>query len=406
MTRLRGFLLCAVTLASPGLLATASCGEKEEAAPPAEAGDEYVILPKRDAGGTASDAAVDIPFVKPPPPTIPGCVGTALPLEVAGERAYVSIRIGANDAGDAEAGAPGVSGNFVVDFGTTGSTIDYGAFSADAGPVPASYAGDGGLGADHTFQGFDFFGDWGFVTLRRSDYSTIASLTRQAGILGTDFLALHPYTLDYTRGQIWRSDPKTFCTDPQLLGAGFSPLPSEGFYTTDLSKLRPLSDVLNSPDGGTAGFTVPNVPTVPITVAGVSALAQLDTGYDDRLIRHSINVNQALFTLLSQKGPEKLVRDELADVYLTTCIPGFSEKVLAYRLADGQEVDFIASGGSVARREPAVAIFVKEQTAETEKCGGIGTWTVPAAQVGSSFFVDAQAMVFDPASSRVWVPKN
>jgi hypothetical protein len=35
-----------------------------------------------------------------------------------------------------------------------------------------------------------------------------------------------------------------------------------------------------------------------------------------------------------------------------------------------------------------------------------GAWTVPAAQMGASFLVDAQAVVFDPISSRVWLPKN
>lgn len=426
MKRARLVVSILTALSSSGFVALAACSE-DEAKPPVDGGDEIYYAPKKDTGVPASDATEDAPVVKPPPPTIPGCVGTAIPLKVAGERAYVDVHIGpkasvvdagedAMDAwtdGDADAepldtGPIGSNGEFVVDFGTTFSTIDFGGF--DTPPAPTYCNGDAAApGADCTFQGFDFFGDWGQVWLRTADYSGIQALKRQAGILATDFLALNPFTMDYTRGQIWRSDPATFCTDAQLLGAGFMPLPSDGFYATDLSKLRPLSDVIIGGDASISNFTVPNVPTVPIQIAGVSALAQLDTGYDDRLIRHSINVNEALFKIIEeeQKGKQrKLERDELADVFLTTCVPGYNEKVLAYRLAEGETFDFIASGGSVARRETTIALFVKEKSDVTAKCGGISTWTVPAAQIGASFYVDAQALIFDPKSSRVWIPKK
>jgi len=383
-----------------GALAVASCSDKDQASGAPDAADEPARVDHRDVAVVLPDEDAGPDQAAPPPPVVPACVGSAIPLNVAGERAYVSIEL----AGELDA-APS-RGDWVVDLGSTGSTIDFGAFG-DAGPTPSICYGDAASpGADCVFHHFDYFGEWGNVTLRTGDYRALATLTRQAGILGTDFLALHPTTLDYTRKKIYRADPKTFCTDAQLLGAGYTPLASQGFYTTDLSKLRPLSDVLDDPDGGTAGFVVPNVPTVPVSVAGKSALAQLDTGYDDRLVRHSINVNQALFDLIETQGPDVLTRDIFADVYLTTCIPGYSEQVLAYRLGEGRTVDFIAEGGSVARRETTAVVYLKKRSAKTLPCGGIGTWTVPAAQVGSSFFVDAQAVVFDPASSRVWVPKN
>jgi hypothetical protein len=49
---------------------------------------------------------------------------------------------------------------------------------------------------------------------------------------------------------------------------------------------------------------------------------------------------------------------------------------------------------------------VKHGSPETFPCGGISTWTVPAAQVGASFFIDEQALVVDPTTSRVWIPAN
>ena len=51
-------------------------------------------------------------------------------------------------------------------------------------------------------------------------------------------------------------------------------------------------------------------------------------------------------------------------------------------------------------------VFVKETLEEAKACGGIETWTVPAAQMGASFLVDAQAVVIDPFASRVWLPRQ
>jgi hypothetical protein len=58
------------------------------------------------------------------------------------------------------------------------------------------------------------------------------------------------------------------------------------------------------------------VPTVPVTIGGVAAPEQLDTGYDDRLIPHSINVNAALLAELQAAFPNHLFRKPASDVYL------------------------------------------------------------------------------------------
>ena len=338
--------------------------------------------------------------VKKPPPVLPGCVGTAIDLQPSGERGYVAVNLG----GD---GGP-IVGDFLLDFGANGSTIDLNAFDASARPVPSSCFGDASApGATCSFGSFDFFGPWGTVSLVTADYSFLFNSVKQAGIIGTDFLSVYPFTIDYARSKVWRSASPTFCTDAQLLGAGFSPIPAGGFYTNKFSSLRPLSDVLSDPDAAaTAGYVVPNVPTIPITVAGAAALAQLDTGYDDRIIRHSININQALLDQLLAQSPVKITRQQSKDLYLTTCIPGLSQLGAAWLLAAGTEVNFIGEGATVARRDTGTVLFVKEKLAGAERCGGIETWTVPAAQMGASFLVDAQAVVFDPISSRVWLPKD
>jgi hypothetical protein len=350
------------------------------------------------------DALVEDPdaadgAVLKPPPVIPGCVGTSIALQPSGERGYVGVNMG----GDGGA----IVGDFLLDFGANGSTIDLNGFDGSA-PVPSSCFGDAASpGASCSFPNFDFFGGWGTVSLTTADYSFLFNSVKQAGIIGTDFLSVYPFTIDYAHAKVWRSASPTFCTDAQLLGAGFSPIPAGGFYTNKFASLRPLSDVISDPDAAaTAGYVVPNVPTVPITVAGASALAQLDTGYDDRIIRHSININQALLDLLLAQNPVKLTRQQSKDLYLTTCVPGLSQLGAAWKLTPGTEVNFVGSGGAVARRDTGTYVFVKEKLPAADRCGGIETWTVPAAQMGASFLVDAQAVVFDPISSRVWLPKD
>ena len=153
-----------------------------------------------------------------------------------------------------------------------------------------------------------------------------------------------------------------------------------------------------------AGARVPNVPTVPVRVGGARAVAQLDPGFDDTLIPSSLNVNEAFYRAIVASDPGALVRDAARDLSLTTCIPGVAEPVAAYALAPGRALEFVDEGGAVARRHPGATVFVKRTPPSARGCGGIGTWTAPAAQVAASFFVEMGAVAFDPFASRVWVP--
>jgi hypothetical protein len=147
---------------------------------------------------------------------------------------------------------------------------------------------------------------------------------------------------------------------------------------------------------------VPNVPTVTVRVAGVTALAQLDTGFDDTLVPHSLNINVAYFDALTLAAPQALVRDAAHDLSLSTCV-GVSENVQAYRLATGFALELLSTTGTAARTDPAAVLFVKRTPAAARVCGGIGTWTVPAAQLAGSALVAAGALVCDPVRSVVWL---
>ncbi len=347
----------------------------------ADAGSTADALPSDAAAADGSADAVADAAPKP----LPACLGDARAVTLSGGLPYTQVRVGT-------APSP-YAGAFLIDFATTRSAIDLAAFTAP-GPT-ASGCNPAMLGQSCTFADLDFFGSWGSVTL-----VTESLAPGHAGILGTDFLSENVITLDYRGLRVLSATKITICDDATLAASGFAKLSTTGYYANDLTKLRPASDVDSS---APVGVQVPNVPTVPVKIAGVTAIAQLDTGFADTVVAHSVNINTAFFDAIQLASPAALVRHAAADLTLSTCA-GVSEPVEAYHLAAGSSFAMIDEGGAPARAAADATIFVKRTPAAAKVCGGIGTWTSPAAQVAASFFVDAGALVFDPFASRVWVP--
>jgi hypothetical protein len=132
----------------------------------------------------------------------------------------------------------------------------------------------------------------------------------------------------------------------------------------------------------------------------VGAVAQVDTGYADGHRPPSMNINRALLQRLERAGLP-LIREPGADLTLSSCVRGEVERVLAYRLASGRSVELVGSDGGAVRRLPGVTLFLKDSPAAIQACGGIGTWSKPAAQLGASFVNDG-TLVVDPFSQRLW----
>jgi hypothetical protein len=326
---------------------------------------------------------------------LPSCLGTALPMQQSGQLPFVTVKLGA---------APGSPGAFLIDFASTASWVDLQGFTAPV-PVPTSCLGNPAIpGALCQFSDFDYFGSWGQVALTTADYSALTTTPRECGILGTDFLSLNPTVLDFGGHRIISSKGGTFCADAELIDAGFSSLSTVGFFTNNPNTLTPLSQVITDGGASVIGYTVPNVPTVKVRVAGVEALAQFDTGFDDNLVRHSININEAYFQALLAQAPTALVRDVALDQFISTCV-GLTENAEGYRLAAGQSAAFVSETGALLRSQPNAVLFVKHTPAAARICGGIGTWNVPAAQIAGSYFVEASAVIFDPVRQRVWLPR-
>ena len=352
------------------------------------AATDGTALGPSDAASTDAGAQVDGATKKDAGPVaIPACVGKAAAADHSSGLLYANVTVGA---------APSAQpADFLVDFGSTLSTIDLGAFK-----TPPASSCDAGTGQVCSFADFDFFGSWGQVTFYSESYAGFKGSVRQGGIVGTDFLSVHPFTLDYQGNRIFQGSNTAFCSDAVLSAAGFAPLTTAGFYSTDVGTLKPLSTVDSA---ASKSKTVPNVPTVKMSVGGVDALAELDTGFDDAVVPLSVNVNEAYLAAIQAASPSALTRAPALDLQLSTCA-GVNEDVAAYKV--NGDVALVADDGKPARAESNAVLFVKHTPTAAKVCGGIGTWTVPAAQVGASFYASAGAVVFDAVHARVWVPRN
>lgn len=282
---------------------------------------------------------------------VPDCFGPSLPLRVHHGTPYVDVRIGE------------ASGAFLVDYGTTFSTLDPSAFT----PAPVRSGACWPTG--------DLFGPWPCPTLSVGGAGPSGMPFRQAGILGTDVLASHAHVLDLASARLHRG---ASCSPDALGRAGFASLEVLGWG----SARRP------------AGVLVP---AVVVDVGGARAPAQLDTGFADGRVHRSINVNQAFFDAAVAAGAP-LVRWPDGDLSLTTCA-GVPEPVEAYRL-DG-ELGWVGIDGAIARRFDGVTVFLKRTPEAARRCGGIGTWSEPGAQLGASF-LEGRRVVLDPAGA-VWI---
>ena len=317
------------------------------------------------------------------------CLGETRSLIVSSGMPYTPVRV------------QGRTGFFVVDLGADGSAISPGTFLGGATGNAGGGAGGAAApvplpGSSDRFAGVDFFGPWAPLRLSVQDHSGIRGPLPQAGLIGTDLLNGHVITLDYANGLLRRAPAEGFCSDGELRRAGFQPLSSRDYYGTNIAALR-------CPAAPRRGGC-PNIPTIPLRIGSVGAVAQVDTGYADGLRPPSMNINRALLQRLERAGVP-LIREPGADLTLSSCVRGAVERVLAYRMSAGSAVELVGSDGgsdsNAVRRLPGVTLFLKDSPAAIQACGGIGTWSEPAAQLGASFVNDG-TLVVDPFSQRLW----
>ena len=272
-------------------------------------------------------------------------------------------------------------GYFLLDFGTTGSTIDTKNFINGTPKLSSN--------STNKFDNFDFFGSWGTVSLNIQNHSNITGLNdfKQAGIIGTDFLALNIFTIDYENGFLYRANKNNFCSNEELINLGFKATSTAGYYSNNLNELN--------------NTCTDNIPTIPIKIGKISAVAQIDPGFDDSIFRHSLNISQAFFDAMIEAGIE-LIENPSANLTLSTCINNVNEIVKAYKLPIGIQFSITSTDGNPIELHSDINIFLKQTPLEAKNCGGIGTWKIPAGQLGASFLLDSKKVTFDPFESKVW----
>jgi hypothetical protein len=256
--------------------------------------------------------------------------------------------------------ADGVQGAFLLDYGATRSSLSADAFSSAEGSVRTASI------SLPTFQQGDF---------RLARYGARGrSRSGRLGVIGTDFLSL--LTAQFAGGAVTLGDKP--CDAKAVRARGLIPVAETGFFSSDVS---------------TVGAGLANVPVVYLRLGEVRAWAQIDTGYADSVIPHSVDINEALYDRLVAGGVRL---ERAADIGVLTCEGRESRRVYAVRdrgLAIENE-----------RGQPIVETDNFHLIVKTANgCGGIGAMTTPAAQLGASFLKLFGMIVFDPKSATVWV---
>lgn len=266
-------------------------------------------------------------------------------------------------------------GWFVVDTGTNRSGFSK-EWLDETSPVGEKVKRD-------SFEYFEVYRD---VTLRVDAYDHDTGDVKQAGMVGTDFIARHPTTFDYSRGTLYRAAGKGFCDDKTLRGAGLYPVPIR-------------SDDLMTYDAHPAGRR--NNPMIDVEVNGMRFATQLDTGLSDSWSKSmplTMNVNESFVNHLRAEGYSIELFGE--PTRLTTCQVGVYDTIQPFRIVGGMNIRIIDTDGR-QHTIPGVTLYLKTGS---KKCGGLNSWEEPMMQIGASWFEKWGVFSIDPVTKRFWVP--
>src|SRR5689334_6325537 len=180
----------------------------------------------------------------------------------------------------------GKTGPFLLDFGATASTVARSVWN-----VP---------GPEVHLSGFNLpsFSHGRFRL--RDDTSFLGPLGTVHGVIGTDYLSLLTTELHYQEAGDQHVVLSPHPCRAALSSRGFRRISTLGYFSSNPSSVQ-------------AG--VSNVPVIFVRLGGIRAAAQIDTGYDDSVFDHTIELNPALFDQVSAAVP--LV--QVGTVSIRTC---------------------------------------------------------------------------------------
>jgi hypothetical protein len=253
--------------------------------------------------------------------------------------------------------ADGVSGHFLLDFGATTSSLSARVFATSTEPLKS---------VSLSLPSFRH----GAFELKRYDLPR----HRQLGVIGTDFLSL--LSVQITESAVFLGEQP--CQPTTMRAHGFVPISQEHFFSSDPSAMD---------------ARLPNVPIVFLRLGATRVWAQIDTGYDDVIYPHSVDINQALYGRLIKDG---MRLRHVSDITVSTCEGRETRPV--YSLMDDSLIVETDQAQPIVRTQNFYLTLK-----QANGCGGIGAMSEPAAQLGASFLQFFRAIVFDPKSKTVWL---
>ena len=277
-----------------------------------------------------------------------------------GGRAYARVSVPNGASPYVELTADGVTGPFLLDYGATRSSLSSASFSGPDGSMRTAAISLPGI------EKADFH-------LARY-YLLLQPGNGQLGVLGDDLLSR--FTVQLTDSTAFLSAET--CRPEALMARGLTPVAQTGFFSSDLSQV-------------TSGL--PNVPIMFLRLGDIRVWAQIDTGYEDFVYSHSVDINQALFDRLVGSGVKL---DRINDIDIWTC--DGREHRPVYRIKDRPLRIENEQGKRIAETDD-FHLIVKSANA----CGGIADMTEPAAQLGASFLGLFGDVIFDPRNTTVWL---
>ena len=277
-----------------------------------------------------------------------------------GGRSYARVSVPNGASPYVELTADGVTGPFLLDYGATRSSLSAASFSGPDGSMRTVAISLPGI------ERADFHLARYFLLLQPGK--------GQLGVIGDDLLS--QFTVQLTDSTAFLSAET--CQPEALMARGLTPVAQTGFFSSDPSK-------------GKAGL--PNVPVIFLRLGDVRVWAQIDTGYEDFVYSHSIDINQALFDRLVGSGVKL---DRINDIDIWTC--DGREHRPVYRIK-GRPMTIENESGKEILETEDFHLVVKSANA----CGGIADMKEPAAQLGASFLGLFGDVIFDPKNTTVWL---
>ena len=285
-------------------------------------------------------------------------IGENRPL--CGGQPYASMSISGGSSPYVELTADGIKGPFLLDYGATRSSLSAAAFPGPDGAIRnAAISLPGIKSADFHLARYELL---------------FQPEKGQLGVIGDDLLSR--FTVELTPSTAYLgAEP---CRRETLEAGGLTPIAQNGFFSSDPTRVK-------------AGR--PNVPVVYLRLGETRAWAQIDTGYEDSLHGHSIDINQALFDRLLTS---RVKLDRIRDVDVWTC--DGRERRAVYRVENAPLAIEDEQAKPIVTTED-FHLIVKPANA----CGGIADFSEPAAQLGASFLSLFSAVIFDPKAETVWL---